>query len=119
MATVSYLHDRRDRPAGAARCGPAPLLVGFVILFGTVSSRGPLVAVLSSRLFAGDAQATIYGTVLLAMGVGGALAGWATGTARHHRWLPCRFRAVGAGRRRGLVTFRSIDTSHLPRPEKT
>lgn len=87
------------------------MLTAFVLLFGTVSgSRGPLVAVLSSRRFAGNAQATVYGSVLLAMGIGGAIAGWATGalhdaTGAYH----AGFALSAAAALGGMVLFRSID----------
>ncbi len=56
------------------------LLAAFVLLFGTMQgSRGPLVAVLSVRHFAGSRQSAIYGLVLLGMGVGAALGAWASG----------------------------------------
>ena len=56
------------------------LLAAFVLLFGTMQgSRGPLVAVLSVRHFAGARQSAIYGLVLLGMGVGAALGAWASG----------------------------------------
>lgn len=56
------------------------LLAAFVLLFGTMQgSRGPLVAVLSVRHFAGSRQSAIYGTVLLGMGLGAALGAWASG----------------------------------------
>ena len=42
-------------------------------------SRGPLVAVLSSRNFAGGRQTGIYGAVLFGMGMGGALGSWGSG----------------------------------------
>jgi len=49
----------------------------FVLLFGTMQgSRGPLVAVLSTRNFAGGRQTGIYGAVLIGMGLGGALGSW-------------------------------------------
>jgi len=52
----------------------------FVLLFGTMQgSRGPLVAVLSSRNFAGGRQTGIYGSVLFGMGMGGALGSWGSG----------------------------------------
>ncbi|MEZ5648975.1 MAG: MFS transporter [Burkholderiaceae bacterium] len=89
------------------------LLAAFAIVFGTVSgSRGPLVAVLSSRRFGGSAQATVYGSVLLAMGIGGAIAGWATGAlhdltdAYHAGFLLSALAALG-----GMLLFRSIDVS--------
>ena len=42
-------------------------------------SRGPLVAVLSARSFAGGRQSGIYGAVLFGMGLGGALGSWGSG----------------------------------------
>jgi len=87
------------------------LLIAFALVFGTVSgSRGPLVAVLSSRRFGGAAQATVYGSVLLAMGIGGAIAGWATGAlhdltgAYHAGFAVSALAALG-----GMLLFRSID----------
>lgn len=56
------------------------LLAAFVVLFGTMQgSRGPLVAVLSARNFAGGGQSGIYGTILIGMGAGGAIGAWAGG----------------------------------------
>ena len=55
-------------------------IAGFIALFGTMQgSRGPLVAVLSARKFAGGTQSGIYGGVLVGMGTGGALGAWGTG----------------------------------------
>lgn len=52
----------------------------FVLLFGTMQgSRGPLVAVLSARHFAGGSQTGIFGAILLGMGTGGALGAWGSG----------------------------------------
>jgi MFS family permease len=52
----------------------------FVLLFGTMQgSRGPLVAVLSARHFAGGAQTGIFGGILFGMGTGGALGAWGSG----------------------------------------
>ncbi len=96
---------------------PGYLLVGaFALLFGSVSgSRGPLIAVLSSRLFPGRAQSTIYGTVLLAMGIGGAIAGWSGGalhdaTGGYQAGLALS--AIAA--LFGMILFRSIDTGQRP-----
>lgn len=60
---------------------PTLLLIGaFVLLFGTMQgSRGPLVATLSARNFAGGRQSGIYGAVLFGMGTGGALGSWGSG----------------------------------------
>ncbi len=56
------------------------LLVAFVLLFGTMQgSRGPLVAVLAARLFSGAGLGTVYGTIMLGMGLGGAVGSWASG----------------------------------------
>jgi MFS family permease len=55
-------------------------IAGFIALFGTMQgSRGPLVAVLSARKFAGGTQSGIYGGVLVGMGTGGALGAWGSG----------------------------------------
>jgi MFS family permease len=60
---------------------PSALLIGaFALLFGSMQgSRGPLVAVLSARSFAGGRQSGIYGAVLFGMGMGGALGAWGSG----------------------------------------
>jgi MFS family permease len=56
------------------------LLVAFVALFGTVAgSRGPLVAVLSARNFSGGGMGAIYGTIVLGLGLGGAVGSWGVG----------------------------------------
>jgi MFS family permease len=57
-------------------------LVGaFVLLFGTMQgSRGPLVAVLSARNFSGGGLGTVYGTIMVGMGLGGAVGSWGAGT---------------------------------------
>jgi len=93
---------------------PSAVLLGaFALLFGSMSgSRGPLVAVLSTRLFPGSAQATIYGFVLTGMGTGGALGAWLAGAL--HDWTG-RYQAgfaVAAGAALcGLLLFRSIESS--------
>jgi MFS family permease len=47
------------------------LLVAYVLLFGICQgARGPLIAGLSARLFAGPGQATIYGVIFACMSVG-------------------------------------------------
>jgi len=60
---------------------PSIVLLGaFVLLFGTMQgSRGPLVAVLSARNFAGGSQTAIFGAILFGMGMGGALGSWGSG----------------------------------------
>jgi predicted MFS family arabinose efflux permease len=60
---------------------PSALPIGaFALLFGSMQgSRGPLVAVLSARSFAGGRQSGIYGAVLFGMGIGGALGSWGSG----------------------------------------
>ena len=50
-----------------------PLAIAFIVLFGTMQgSRSPLIATLVARLFAGAGVGSIYGGVVLAMGLGGA-----------------------------------------------
>ncbi len=57
------------------------LVAAFVLLFGTMQgSRGPLVAVLSARNFSGGGLGTVYGTIMVGMGLGGAVGSWAAGT---------------------------------------
>ncbi|MGB8437603.1 MAG: MFS transporter [Burkholderiales bacterium] len=60
---------------------PSLVLLGaFVALFGTVAgSRGPLVAVLSARLFSGGGMGAIYGAIVLGLGLGGAAGSWGAG----------------------------------------
>jgi MFS family permease len=60
---------------------PMLFAAAFVLLFGTMQgSRGPLVAVLSARHFAGGAQTGIFGGILFGMGTGGALGAWGSGS---------------------------------------
>jgi MFS family permease len=50
------------------------LLVGYVLLFGICQgARGPLVAGLTARLYAGAGQATVYGAIYACMSVGAGL----------------------------------------------
>lgn len=57
------------------------LVAAFVIMFGTMQgSRGPLVAVLAARNFAGGGLGAVYGTIMVGMGLGGAVGSWAAGT---------------------------------------
>lgn len=82
FATISYTSSILGIGALALlESWPSALLLAvFVLLFGTMQgSRGPLVAVLSVRHFAGSRQSAIYGLVLLGMGVGAALGAWASG----------------------------------------
>lgn len=92
-------------------------IAGFIALFGTMQgSRGPLVAVLSARKFAGGTQSGIYGAVLVGMGTGGALGAWASG------WL---YDLTGAyyggfalsalGAILGLALFLSLPEARQPR----
>ena len=57
-----------------------PVLFAFVLLFGAMQgSRGPLIATLVARLFAGAGIGSIYGGLALAMGLGAALGSWGAG----------------------------------------
>jgi MFS family permease len=50
------------------------LLVGYVLMFGICQgARGPVVASLSARLFAGHGQSTVYGAIYALMSLGAAL----------------------------------------------
>jgi MFS family permease len=50
------------------------LLLGYVLLFGVCQgARGPVVASLSAKLFAGRGQATVYGAIYALMSVGTAV----------------------------------------------
>jgi MFS family permease len=95
-----------------ARFPGMALLGAFVLLFGSVSgSRGPLVAVLSSRLFPGEGQATVYGFVLTGMGFGGAVAAWLAGAL--HDWTGhyhAGFVVAAVAAVIGLAMFRSIES---------
>jgi MFS family permease len=64
------------------------LLVGYVLLFGICQgARGPVVASLSAKLFAGRGQSTVYGAIYALMSLGmafgtllsGALHDWTDG----------------------------------------
>lgn len=94
------------------------LLGGFALLFGSMAgSRGPLVAVLSTRLFAGQAQATIYGFVLTGMGLGGAIGAWLSGAL--HDWTggyQGGFAVAAGAALAGLALFRSIDPARSSVP---
>lgn len=57
-----------------------PLVVAFILLFGGMQgSRGPLIATLTARHFAGAGVGSIYGGLALAMGLGGAAGSWIAG----------------------------------------
>lgn len=82
VATLSYGSTLAGVAALAMvpHAAPVPFAVAFVLLFGTMQgSRGPLVAVLSARHFAGGSQTGIFGSILLGMGTGGALGAWGSG----------------------------------------
>lgn len=61
------------------------LLVGYVLLFGICQgARGPVVASLSARLFAGHGQSTVYGAIYALMSMGAALGALLSGAL--HDW---------------------------------
>jgi MFS family permease len=58
------------------------LLAAFVILFGvSMGSRGPMISTLATLRFRGPHLGRIYGSITLAMGIGGALGAWLGGLA--------------------------------------
>jgi MFS family permease len=82
VATVSYSGTIIGIGVLAlVQSSPTAVLIGaFLLLFGTMQgTRGPLVAVLSARNFAGGGMGRVYGSVLLGMGVGAAIGSWASG----------------------------------------
>ncbi len=83
VATVSYTGTIAGIGVLALlQAGPSTTLIGaFLLLFGTMQgTRGPLVAVLTARNFAGGGMGRVYGSVLLGMGTGAAIGSWASGT---------------------------------------
>jgi len=61
------------------------LLVGYVVLFGICQgARGPVVASLSARLFAGRGQSTVYGAIYALMSLGTAAGALLSGAL--HDW---------------------------------
>jgi MFS family permease len=58
----------------------APLLIGYVVLFGSCQgARGPVVASLCARHFAGRGQATVYGLIYAFMSMGAGLGAFMSG----------------------------------------
>jgi MFS family permease len=61
------------------------LLIAYVLLFGICQgARGPVVAGLSARLFAGPGQATVYGAIYALMSIGTSLGALLSGAL--HDW---------------------------------
>jgi MFS family permease len=61
------------------------LLIAYVLLFGVCQgARGPVVAGLSARMFAGPGQATVYGAIYALMSVGTAMGALLSGVL--HDW---------------------------------
>lgn len=61
------------------------LLTGYVVLFGVCQgARGPVVASLSARLFAGQGQSTVYGAIYALMSLGMAAGALLSGAL--HDW---------------------------------
>ena len=63
----------------ALRGAPLGLII-YVVGFGLAQgARGPIVSMLSNRIFAGPAAATIYGTIYALMALGAAIGAWTGG----------------------------------------
>ena len=61
------------------------LLIAYVLLFGICQgARGPVVAGLSARMFAGPGQATVYGAIYALMSIGTGLGALLSGAL--HDW---------------------------------
>lgn len=66
--------------AAVSRTRSPLVLAGFVLLFGvSQGTRGPIVATLTTRLFAGPASGSVYGIITAMMGLGGAIGAWLSG----------------------------------------
>lgn len=66
LAGVASLFLQFDQPS-------FPALIAFVILFGgTFGSRGPAITSIAASIFGGPHFGRIYGTITIAMGLGGA-----------------------------------------------
>ena len=56
------------------------MLIAYTVLFGiSMGSRGPMISTLATLRFRGPHLGRIYGTMTLAMGLGGALGAWLGG----------------------------------------
>lgn len=67
--------------------GPSDIVyvLAFALFFGiSIGTRGPIIARLSMRYFAGSQQGRIYGSITVGMGVGGALGAFLGGEI--HDW---------------------------------
>jgi MFS family permease len=99
---------------------PSLVLLGaFVALFGTVAgSRGPLVAVLSARLFSGGGMGAIYGAIVLGLGLGGAAGSWGAGALHDLTGGYGAGFALGAsGAVAGIALFWTVPALHIPHRE--
>jgi MFS family permease len=83
-ATASYGCTMLGVGALLAFSGPQDfwLLTAFVVLFGiSMGSRGPMISTLATMRFRGPHLGRIYGSITLAMGLGGASGAWLGGLA--------------------------------------
>ncbi len=83
-AAASYLCTMLGIGALLAFSGPGDfwLLAAFVVLFGiSMGSRGPMISTLATLRFRGPHLGRIYGSITLAMGIGGAIGAWLGGLA--------------------------------------
>jgi predicted MFS family arabinose efflux permease len=71
--------------AAVAHTHSTLVMLGFVLLFGiSQGTRGPIVATLTTRLFAGPASGSVYGMVTATSGLGGAVGAWLSGALFDH-----------------------------------
>lgn len=81
-ALASYACSILGVGALLALSGPQDhlLLIAYVVLFGiSMGSRGPMISTLATLRFRGPHLGRIYGSMTLAMGMGGALGAWLGG----------------------------------------
>jgi predicted MFS family arabinose efflux permease len=55
------------------------VLTAFVITFGSIGSRGPLITATALKIFRGRRVGTIFGTISIGSGLGSALGSWSGG----------------------------------------
>ncbi|MEO8441083.1 MAG: MFS transporter [Betaproteobacteria bacterium] len=92
-----------------------PVLLAYVLLFGAMQgSRGPLIATLVARLFAGAGVGSIYGGLALAMGLGGAAGSWGAGLLHDLTGgYGAGFFMAALGAVTGIVLFQTIGSLNV------
>ena len=100
----------------------AVLVYVFVLFFGLCQgARGPVIATMAARLFAGGRMGSIYGAISLGLGLGAAVGSWASGLFYDITGgYMLSFTLAGVASVIGLAQFYVVPTlrySDRPRPE--